>query len=115
MPPVLPASSAFWLIALKPRPGGSISPFCEQATDTSTPQASCLYSTEPSEEIVSTISSAGWPVRSSASRTGGMRLVTPVDVSLCTTITALMAWDGVGGAASARSPRRRPRGASRPG
>ena len=34
------ASSAFSLTALKPRPGGSISPFCEPATVTSTPHSS---------------------------------------------------------------------------
>ena len=41
--------------------------------------------------MVSTSSSAGWPAASSAPRTAPMRLVTPVDVSLCTTATALIA------------------------
>ena len=38
---VLEADSAFVLMALKPSPGGSISPFCEQPTVTSTPHSSC--------------------------------------------------------------------------
>ena len=41
--------------------------------------------------MVSTSSSAGWPAASSAERTAAMRLVTPVEVSLCTTATALIA------------------------
>ena len=41
--------------------------------------------------MVSTSSSAGWPAASSAPRTAPMRLVTPVDVSFCTTATALIA------------------------
>ena len=40
--------------------------------------------------MVSTISSAGWPAASIARRTAAMSEVTPVDVSLCTTHTALM-------------------------
>jgi hypothetical protein len=36
----LDAATAFSLTALKDRPGGSIRPFCEPATVTSTPQAS---------------------------------------------------------------------------
>ena len=39
--------------------------------------------------MVSTISNAGCLVRSIALRISAMRLVTPVDVSLWTTITAL--------------------------
>ena len=46
---------------------------------------------EASEEIVSTSRSAGWPASSMALRTSGTRLVTPVEVSLWTTHTALMA------------------------
>ena len=41
--------------------------------------------------MVSTSSSAGWPAASSAARTAPIRLVTPVEVSLCTTATALIA------------------------
>ena len=36
--------------------------------------------------------SAGWRASSIALRSAGMRLATPVEVSLCTTITALIAW-----------------------
>ena len=77
---------------MKLRPGGSISPFCEPATVTSTPHSSIRYSIEASEEIVSTKSSAGWRAASIASRTAGIRLTTPVEVSLCTTQTALISW-----------------------
>src|SRR6202045_723682 len=86
----LAAASAFSDTALKPRPGGSISPFCEPATDTSMPQASCSYSCEPRPEMVSTINSAGCFVRSMALRTSSGYVTQPVDVSLCTTITALI-------------------------
>ena len=57
------AASALSLIALKPSPGGSIRPFCEQPTVTSTPQSSWRYSIEPSDEIVSTSRSAGCRAR----------------------------------------------------
>jgi len=42
--------------------------------------------------MVSTISSAGCPAASIAARTSSMRLVQPVEVSLCTTHTALIRW-----------------------
>ncbi len=45
---------------------------------------------EASEEMVSTMNSAGCAAASMAARISAMRLVTPVDVSLCTTMTALM-------------------------
>ena len=38
---LLEASSARGESALKPRPGGIIRPFCEPATETSTPHSSC--------------------------------------------------------------------------
>ena len=44
---------------------------------------------DPREEITSTINRHGCPTASIASRTRSMRLVTPVDVSLCTTNKAL--------------------------
>ncbi len=47
---------------------------------------------EPSEEMVSTRRSAGCFALSIAFLTSGMRVVTPIDVSLCTTATALMVW-----------------------
>ena len=85
------AFSAFSLTALKERPGGSISPFCEPATVTSTPHSSCRNSIEPREEMVSTSSSAGCSAASMARRTSSTRVVQPVLVSLWTTQTALMA------------------------
>src|SRR3981189_3935048 len=86
----LATATAFSDTALKPRPGGSISPFCEPATDTSIPQASCSYSREPRPEMVSTIRSAGCLARSMPLRTSSGCVTQPVDVSLCTTITALV-------------------------
>src|SRR6201985_1492039 len=86
----LAAASAFSDTALKLSPGGSISAFCEPPTDTSIPQASCSYSCEPTPEMVSTISSAGCFVRSSALRTSSGWVTQPVEVSLCTTLTALI-------------------------
>ena len=82
------AASAFSETALKPSPGGTISPFCEPHTVTSISHSSCRKSIEASDEIASTISSAGWPLRFIARRRSAMRLTTPVDVSLCTTTTA---------------------------
>ncbi len=46
---------------------------------------------EPSEEIASTISNAGCAAASIAARISGILLVVPVEVSLCTTVTALTA------------------------
>src|SRR5947199_8040548 len=86
----LDALSAVSLMALNPRPGGNKSPFCEQPMVTSTPHSSWRKSIDPSDEIVSTSSKAGWPVRSIALRTSRTRVVTPVEVSLCTTHTALI-------------------------
>src|ERR1700688_498389 len=86
----LATASAFSDTALKLRPGGSISAFCEPPTDTSMPQASCSYSCEPRPELVSTINSAGCFARSMALRTSSGYVTQPVDVSLCTTITALI-------------------------
>jgi hypothetical protein len=67
-------------------------PFCEPAMAQSTPHSSILNGSEPIDEMPSTNSSAGWPAASIALRTAPMSLVTPVAVSLWTTITALMAW-----------------------
>ena len=85
------AASALSLTALNDSPGGSISPFCEPDTATSTPQSSKRNSADASPEIVSTISSAGWPAASIAARIASMRVVQPVEVSLCTTHTARIA------------------------
>src|SRR6185312_823711 len=86
----LATASAFSETALKPRPGGSIRPFCEPATETSTPQASCSYSIEPRPEMVSTIKSAGCLTRSMTLRTSCGEVTQPVEVSLWTTQTALI-------------------------
>src|SRR6202043_4224802 len=82
----LATATAFSDTALKPSPGGNIRPFWEPATDTSMPQASCSYSSEPRPEMVSTIKSAGCLTRSIALRTSSGWVTQPVDVSLCTTI-----------------------------
>ena len=56
------AASAFSLIALKLRPGGSISPFCDPASVTSIPHSSWRRSIDPSDDTASTSSSArAWP------------------------------------------------------
>src|SRR6266702_4918211 len=83
-------ANAFSDTALKPRPGGNISPFCDPATDTSMPQASCSNSSEPRPEIVSTINNAGWSRRSRILRTSSGWVTQPVDVSLCTIMTDLI-------------------------
>src|SRR5271163_4657240 len=46
---------------------------------------------QPSEETASTSSNAGCPTLSMAWRTSAIGLITPVEVSLCTTQTALTA------------------------
>ena len=63
--------------------------------------------------MVSTISSAGWPAASIALRTAAMSEVTPVEVSLWTTHTALIlrlavARAGAPRSRSASTPRRQP-------
>ncbi len=88
------AASAFSLIALNPRPGGIIRPFCDPAIVTSTPHSSCRNSMQPIAETESTMNRAGWFAASIASRTRAMLLVTPVEVSLCTTMTARIWWSG---------------------
>ncbi len=65
-------------------------PFCDPATEISMPQASCSYSSEARPEMVSTIRSAGWLVRLSALRTSSGWVTQLVEVSLCTTQTALI-------------------------
>ena len=71
-------------------PVGSISPFCEPATTTSTPHSSMRKSNEASEEIVSTRNKAGCLAASIARRSAATGLATPVEVSLCTASTALI-------------------------
>ena len=66
-----------------------MSPFCDPQTVTSISHSSWRRSTEPSDEMASTINNAGCPLRFIARLRSAMRLTTPVDVSLCTTTTAL--------------------------
>ena len=54
------------------------------------PQASCSYSSDARPEMVSTINSAGWLVRLRALRTSSGWVTQLVEVSLCTTSTALI-------------------------
>src|SRR5215471_10125819 len=65
---------------------------------------------EPREEIVSTMSNAGWPALFMLRRTSAIWLVTPVDVSLWTTITALMewflSWESLASTSAGEAPRR---------
>jgi hypothetical protein len=75
---------------VKLRPVGSISPFWLPPTTVSIFHSSMRKSSEPSDEMVSTSSSAGWPVASIAARTSGIGMNIPVAVSLCTTHTALI-------------------------
>src|ERR1700704_4811857 len=102
-------ASAFSDTALKPRPGANITPFGEPATDTSMPQASCSYSCEPRPEMVSTINSAGCFVRSMALRTSSGWVTQPVEVSLCTTMTALIRCWGPPASRASISPTSAPR------
>ncbi len=76
--------------AVKLRPVGSISPFWLPPTTVSIFHSSMRKSSEPSEEMVSTSSSAGCFVSSIAARTSGIGMNMPVAVSLCTTHTALI-------------------------
>ena len=85
------ASSAFWLTQAKPRPAGIMKPFWLPAMAPSTRHSSMRKSIEPIEDTPSTNSIAGCFAASIARRTAGMSVVTPVAVSFCTTITALMA------------------------
>jgi len=73
-----------------PRPGGRVIPFWEHQMVTSTPHSSWLYSTDPSDEIMSTISKAGCRASSIAARISGIWLAHPVDVSFWTMVTALI-------------------------
>ncbi len=81
---------AFSETPVSPMPGGSISPFCEPDTVTSTPHSSMRKSTEARPETVSTRNSAGCRAASIAFLMSAMLDVTPVDVSLWTTQTALI-------------------------
>ena len=75
---------------MKPSPGGVISPFCEPAIATSTPQASISNGTQPSEATVSTMNNAWCPAARMASPIALMSLTTPEAVSICATRIALI-------------------------
>ena len=75
---------------MKPRPGGVISPFCEPAIATSTPQSSISNGMQPSEATASTSSSASLPAASRALPIALMSFSTPDAVSTCATRIALM-------------------------
>ena len=79
------------LTPVKAMPVGSISPFCEPATTTSTPHSSMRKSIDPRDEITSTRKSAGCLAASIARRKPATSLSTPVEVSLWTTSTAFSA------------------------
>ena len=75
---------------MKLNPGGVISPFCEPAIATSTPQASISNGMQPSEATASTSSSASLPAASRALPIAAMSFCTPDAVSTCVTRIALM-------------------------
>ncbi len=97
--------------AVNEKPVGSISPFWLPPTAASMPQSSNRNSSEPSDEMVSTSSSASDPAASIASRTDGMSSAMPVDVSLCTHSTPRAAGCAFSAAVIApySTPRRHPR------
>ena len=68
-------SRARGLTAVNASPGGDISPFCDPATATSTPQSSIRKSTVPSDATTSAISRAGWRQASRARRTATQPLL----------------------------------------
>jgi hypothetical protein len=68
-------------------PGGVASPFCEPAKTKSSPQASVSTGAPASEETASTSSSAADSSRTTRAISAS-GLTTPVEVSLCATVTA---------------------------
>ena len=85
---VLAASCALGPTAAKASPGGTMNPFCDPVTTTSRSQASVATGTQPTLLIASTSISRSCPRTTFAM--APMSLVTPVDVSLWVTSTALM-------------------------
>ena len=70
-------------------PGADIQAFCEPVTTTSTPQASISNGTAPSPDTLSTrISASGATSWTTAARSG-IGFITPVEVSLWVSRTAL--------------------------
>ena len=86
----LAARIAFSLTPVSPTPGGSIRPFCEPETVTSTPHSSMRKSAEARPETLSTRNRAGCRAASIAFLISAMFETTPVEVSLWTTQTALI-------------------------
>ena len=75
--------------AIMARPGADIQAFCEPVTTTSTPQASISNGTAPRPETLSTrMSVSGETSRTTAARSR-IGFMTPVDVSLWVSRTAL--------------------------
>ena len=71
------------------RPGADIQAFCEPVTTTSMPQASISNGTAPSPDTLSTrMSASGAASRTTAARSA-IGFMTPVDVSLWVSSTAL--------------------------
>ena len=91
----LAVSTAAIALSEKPtiaRPAGSMKPFCEPVTATSTPHSSKRKSIEAIELTPSTKSSAGWEAASIARLTAAMSERTPVAVSLWVASTTLISW-----------------------
>ena len=70
-------------------PGAAIHAFCDPVTTRSRPQSSIANGTAPSAEIASTRSSASGATSRTAAASAAMSLVTPVEVSLWVSSTAL--------------------------
>ena len=100
--------------AVKLKPGGVISPFCEPAIATSTPQASISNGMQPSDATASTISSASWPAARFASPIALMSFCTPDAVSTCATKIALIDLSAfnLASTASGRTARRKSPGST---
>ena len=71
------------------RPGAAIHAFCEAVATTSTPQPSMSNGTAPSEDTVSTRISASGAAARIAAASSGIGFITPVEVSLWVSRTAL--------------------------
>ena len=79
-------------------PGAAIHAFCDPVTTRSRPHSSIANGTAPSAEIASTRIRASGAASRTAAASAGMSLVTPVDVSLWVSSTALRS--GVSAAAA---------------
>ena len=70
-------------------PGADIQAFCEPVTTTSMPQASISNGTAPRPDTLSTRISASGATSRIAAASSGIGFMTPVDVSLWVSSTAL--------------------------